>query len=254
MSDEQADIVGEHADESVEEPESADKAKARQGDGAEADYEDETETEARSNDETEAEGTAAVVERVADADPEAIAAEITSLRTRVDDLELELEEAAVERDDLESRLKRKQAEFQNYKKRQKKRREQERARATEDLVQRLLEVRDNLNRALDGQPQSRARRRRGDGYQRRCGGDASAARRRARGRERRTDRAGARDGSRPTAARGVVTGRKRPAGGDGRCGSQTWVRDGRESASSGAGNRQRRELTDSRKPMLQRTG
>jgi len=149
MSDEQADIVGEHADESVEEPESADKAKARQGDGAEADYEDETETEARSNDETEAEGTAAVVERVADADPEAIAAEITSLRTRVDDLELELEEAAVERDDLESRLKRKQAEFQNYKKRQKKRREQERARATEDLVQRLLEVRDNLNRALD---------------------------------------------------------------------------------------------------------
>jgi molecular chaperone GrpE len=52
-------------------------------------------------------------------------------------------------DDLESRLRRKQADFQNYKKRQKKRMEEERERATEDLVERLLDVRDNLARALD---------------------------------------------------------------------------------------------------------
>jgi len=84
----------------------------------------------------------AIAERVADADPEEIAEEIAALRERNDELELE-------RDDLESRLKRKQAEFQNYKKRQEKRREQERARATEDLVTRLLEVRDNLKRALE---------------------------------------------------------------------------------------------------------
>ena len=85
---------------------------------------------------------AAIAEQVADQDPEAIAGEIADLRARNDELELEVE-------DLESRLKRKQAEFQNYKKRQKKRQEQERERATEDLVGRLLEVRDNLKRALE---------------------------------------------------------------------------------------------------------
>lgn len=58
----------------------------------------------------------------------------------------ELEEAVA---DLESRLKRKQADFQNYKKRAKKRQEQLKERATEDLVERLLGVRDNLNRALN---------------------------------------------------------------------------------------------------------
>jgi len=52
-------------------------------------------------------------------------------------------------DDLESRLRRKQAEFQNYKKRQQEQMEKERERATEDLVERLLDVRDNLARALD---------------------------------------------------------------------------------------------------------
>jgi molecular chaperone GrpE len=52
-------------------------------------------------------------------------------------------------EDLESRLRRKQADFQNYKKRQKERMEEERERATEDLVERLLDVRDNLARALD---------------------------------------------------------------------------------------------------------
>ncbi|QLD88477.1 nucleotide exchange factor GrpE [Natronomonas salina] len=84
----------------------------------------------------------AIAERVADKEPEEVAGEIADLRARNDELELEVE-------DLESRLKRKQAEFQNYKKRQKKRQQQERERATEDLVERLLEVRDNLKRALE---------------------------------------------------------------------------------------------------------
>ena len=84
----------------------------------------------------------AIAEQVADQEPAETAGEIADLRRRNDDLELEVE-------DLESRLKRKQAEFQNYKKRQKKRQEQERERATEDLVERLLEVRDNLKRALE---------------------------------------------------------------------------------------------------------
>ena len=63
------------------------------------------------------------------------------LRKRVDEREQEVE-------DLESRLKRKQADFQNYKKRAKKRQDQLQERATEDLVSRLVEVRDNLVRAL----------------------------------------------------------------------------------------------------------
>lgn len=84
----------------------------------------------------------AIAERVADADPETVASEIAALREENESLSAEV-------GDLESRLKRKQAEFQNYKKRQQKRREQERQRATEDLVESLLEVRDNLNRALE---------------------------------------------------------------------------------------------------------
>ena len=60
------------------------------------------------------------------------------------DLRAERERAS----ELESRLRRKQAEFQNYKKRQKERMAEERERATEDLVERLLDVRDNLSRAL----------------------------------------------------------------------------------------------------------
>ena len=90
-----------------------------------------------------------LVERVAESDPETVATELAALRERVDGLEAELDERDDEIEDLESELKRKQADFQNYKKRIEKRREQEKQRATEDLVERLLDVRDNLVRALD---------------------------------------------------------------------------------------------------------
>ncbi len=79
---------------------------------------------------------------------EAAADDPEELRARIESLEERSAELEAERDDLESRLKRKQAEFENYKKRQQKRRDEERARATEDLVERLIEVRDNLSRAL----------------------------------------------------------------------------------------------------------
>lgn len=68
---------------------------------------------------------------------------------RVETLEAELEEREERIDELESRLKRTQADFQNYKKRAKKRQAQMEERATEELVERLLDVRDNLNRALE---------------------------------------------------------------------------------------------------------
>ncbi|MDG5777254.1 nucleotide exchange factor GrpE [Haloarculaceae archaeon H-GB11] len=89
-----------------------------------------------------------LVEYVEETAPSEIADELAKLRVRVDALETELEQTEEERDDFESRLTRKQAEFQNYKKRMDKRREEEKARATEDLVTRLFDVRDNLQRAL----------------------------------------------------------------------------------------------------------
>jgi len=81
---------------------------------------------------------------------EELAAERDEYEERVADLEAELDGRDETVEDLEGRLKRKQADFQNYKKRAKKRQDQIRDRATEDLVERLLDVRDNLNRAVDG--------------------------------------------------------------------------------------------------------
>lgn len=89
-----------------------------------------------------------LVERVAESDPEAVAGELAALRERAETLDEQVARLEDERDDFEDRLKRKQAEFQNYKKRMKKRRETEQQRATEDLVSRILDVRDNLERAL----------------------------------------------------------------------------------------------------------
>ena len=92
---------------------------------------------------------AELVERVEERDAEAVAGEIASLRSAVSELEEQLVEREAEVEDLESRLARKQADFQNYKKRQEQRMEDVQARATEDLVTRLLDVRDNLARALE---------------------------------------------------------------------------------------------------------
>jgi molecular chaperone GrpE len=83
-----------------------------------------------------------LIERVEDSDPEQLAHEIESLREKADEQEETIE-------DLESSVKRSQADFQNYKKRMEKRREQERKRATEDLITRLIDVRDNLKRGLE---------------------------------------------------------------------------------------------------------
>lgn len=97
-----------------------------------------------------------LADAVADADDETVARTLAALHVRVEtladdvaDLQATVEEREEEVDDLTSRLKRKQADFQNYKKRVEKRREEEKRRATEDLVTRLLDVRDNLSRALE---------------------------------------------------------------------------------------------------------
>ena len=76
-------------------------------------------------------------------------AEVDRLETRLEALEERKAESEARADDLEDRLARKQADFQNFKKRQQKLLEDEKQRATEDLVSRLLDVRDNLERALE---------------------------------------------------------------------------------------------------------
>ncbi|WP_227376120.1 nucleotide exchange factor GrpE [Haladaptatus halobius] len=86
-----------------------------------------------------------LVARVAVAD-ESLAADVEE---RLVAAESERRELEAEVDDLRTRLKRKQADFQNYKKRAKKRQERLEKRATEDLVQRLIDVRDNLRRAVE---------------------------------------------------------------------------------------------------------
>ncbi|WP_435317695.1 nucleotide exchange factor GrpE [Haloarchaeobius sp. TZWSO28] len=75
--------------------------------------------------------------------------EAETLRETVDELEAERDELREEREDLKQRLVRKQADFKNYKERSKKKQEQIKERATEDLVERVVPVRDNLVRALD---------------------------------------------------------------------------------------------------------
>lgn len=134
------------SDEQSEEPdtETGMSSDESTGDGDEAP--DSEESEKASEEESEEESTgspsADLIERIEDGDPEQLAREIESLREKSKEQEETIE-------DLESSVKRSQADFQNYKKRMEKRREQERKRATEDLVTRLIDVHDNLKRGLE---------------------------------------------------------------------------------------------------------
>lgn len=89
-----------------------------------------------------------VVAEVAAHDEE-LAGDVSDLAIQVAALKAELADKTAETDELESKLKRARADFQNYKKRAKEREDEIRERATEDLVERLLDVRDNLVRALE---------------------------------------------------------------------------------------------------------
>ncbi|MFB6178566.1 MAG: nucleotide exchange factor GrpE [Halorientalis sp.] len=138
-------------DETGLDEETATEASTEEGDALE-DLVDETEVpeDVSLDDVTEDAGVdEELIERIEDADVEQVADEIATLRRNVTALQGELETREDEVTKLESQLKRTQADFQNYKKRMKKRREEEKQRATEDLVERLLDVRDNLVRALD---------------------------------------------------------------------------------------------------------
>lgn len=95
-----------------------------------------------------------LLERLRDADEELaelVEAHVGQLEAERNDLQEQLETMEEHLDERTSQLKRAQADFQNYKKRAKKRQQQLRERATEDLVTRLLDVRDNLKRALSAE-------------------------------------------------------------------------------------------------------
>jgi len=108
----------------------------------------ETDAESSADEDSEEEEIEGLVARVAAVDEE-LAAEVGELSERVEELEAELSGAEDRVEELESDLTRTKADFQNYKKRAEKRKEQIKERATEDLIERLIDVRDNLVRALE---------------------------------------------------------------------------------------------------------
>ncbi|MFB6073056.1 MAG: nucleotide exchange factor GrpE [Halobacterium sp.] len=119
-----------------------------------ADAGDEAQSDANGESES-AETEQSLAERVREESQE-LGDEVADLEARVAELEHELAEteaaladAEDEIEDLTERLQAKQADFQNYKQRAKRKQDQIRERATEDLVERLLDVRDNLGRALE---------------------------------------------------------------------------------------------------------
>jgi molecular chaperone GrpE len=112
-----------------------------------ADAADEQAAEGADGDEQTVED-ATLAARVREHD-DALADEVADLEARVAELEADLDEAHEEVEALTERLQTKQADFQNYKQRAKRRQEELKERATEDLVERLLDVRDNLDRALE---------------------------------------------------------------------------------------------------------
>lgn len=79
---------------------------------------------------------------------EELAEDVGALLDRIPELEAELESLESELETAQERLERTRADFKNYKERAKRRQEEIKDRAAEDLVERLLEVRDNLGRAL----------------------------------------------------------------------------------------------------------
>ena len=85
----------------------------------------------------------------APAETEAMQEQLDELEAERDSLRDELAETESELEAVTSRLKRTAADFENYKKRQARKQAQFEAAATDQLLTRMLVVRDNLKRAID---------------------------------------------------------------------------------------------------------
>ena len=80
---------------------------------------------------------------------EALAREVAALEAELAETREELLDAEEEVDELTSKIARVKADFSNYKQRAKRKQDEIRERASEDLVERITPVRNDLLRALD---------------------------------------------------------------------------------------------------------
>lgn len=93
----------------------------------------------------------AATPREADRAAGPLMAELVATRAELKRVEAELKKLSDERHDLNDRLARRQADFENYRKRTERERTEAYNRATGEVVGRLLPVLDNLRRALDAE-------------------------------------------------------------------------------------------------------
>jgi molecular chaperone GrpE len=93
----------------------------------------------------------AATPREADRSAGPVMAELVATRAELKRVEAELKKLSDERHDLTDRLARRQADFENYRKRTERERTEAYNRAAGEVVGRLLPVLDNLRRALDAE-------------------------------------------------------------------------------------------------------
>ncbi|SFD55607.1 molecular chaperone GrpE [Lentibacillus persicus] len=104
--------------------------------------------ENQTNEEPEEKDQEEVITEVLDADDKHSSEQQDSNEAESNPHEAEIEKLKAERDDMQQRLLRVQAEFDNFKKRSQKEKESERKYKSEDVVKELLPALDNFERAL----------------------------------------------------------------------------------------------------------
>jgi len=146
MSDDDA------VDVEVESPDDAASDAARTNGTADAATDESSDEAAGAEDEAGVEDIAddreALAAAVAEHD-EALAREVAALEAELDETRDELLDAEAETEELTSKLARVKADFSNYKQRAKRKQDEIRERASEQLVERITPVRNDLLRALD---------------------------------------------------------------------------------------------------------
>jgi molecular chaperone GrpE len=146
MSDDDAvDVKVESPDDAAADTASANGTAEATAEGTSGESADGAEASRESDEADDGEALAAAV---AEHD-EALAREVAALEAELDETRDELLEAEAEAEELTSKLARVKADFSNYKQRAKRKQEEIRERASEQLVERITPVRNDLLRALD---------------------------------------------------------------------------------------------------------
>lgn len=148
MSDDAAAVEESASDATDDSTASADEQSAADDEQAAAEQHESTETAEGDTDDVTEQSVSSLVAEITDAD-ETLAEPANELQRRIEKLEAETDDNEAEIEELTEKLSRARADFKNYKKRTKEKQKEMKARATEDLVEKLTKVRDNLVRALD---------------------------------------------------------------------------------------------------------